>query len=133
MRGYVPRRGDLVWLSFSPQAGHEQAGHRPAVVVSPESYNRRTGLALFCPITSQQKSYPFEVAVEESSVKGVILSDQIRSLDWRERRAKFIAVAPPDVMAEVIAKLLVLVGEDGCRLSFTGYPAARLRPPGWRG
>jgi mRNA interferase MazF len=112
MAAYVPRRGDLVWLSFSPQAGHEQAGHRPALVVSPESYNRRSGLALFCPITSQRKGYPFEVPVETGGVNGVVLSDQLRSLDWRERRAKFIATTPEEMLAEVTGKLLTLVGEE---------------------
>jgi mRNA interferase MazF len=109
MAGYVPRRGDLVRLRFSPQAGHEQAGHRPALVISPESYNRLTGLALFCPITSKRKGYAFEVAVEAGDVNGVVLSDQLRSLDWRQRGAKFIAPAPPEIMAEVTGKLLALL------------------------
>lgn len=112
MAGYVPRRGDLVWLSFTPQAGHEQAGRRPALVISPESYNRRVGLALFCPITSQRKGYPFEIVVNEKTVKGVVLSDQIRSLDWHERRAEFIARAAKEVIAEATGKLLALIEED---------------------
>ncbi len=112
MAGYVPRRGDLVWLSFSPQAGHEQAGHRPGLVVSPESYNRRTGLALFCPITSRQRGYPFEVSLSGTMVEGVVLSDQLRSLDWKERRVKFITKAPTEIVAEVMGKLLTLIEEE---------------------
>jgi len=112
MAGYVPRRGDLVWLSFSPQAGHEQAGHRPALVVSPESYNRRTGLALFCPITSRIRGFPFEVRLNHAAVGGVVLCDQLRSLDWRERDAKFIAQAAPEALEEVIAKILPLIEEE---------------------
>jgi mRNA interferase MazF len=111
MAGYVPRRGDLVWLSFTPQAGHEHAGRRPALVISPEAYNRRAGLALFCPITSQRKGYPFEVAVSNLTATGVVLSDQIRSLDWRERRAEFIARAAKEVIAEAMGKLLALIEE----------------------
>ena len=108
--GYVPDRGHVVWLAFSPQAGHEQAGHRPALVLSPQSYNDRTGLALFCPITSRVKGYPFEVALPpENDVTGVVLSDQIRSLDWRARRARFATTAPPQVVSEVREKLAVLL------------------------
>jgi mRNA interferase MazF len=95
-RGYAPERGDLVWLHFSPQAGHEQAGRRPALVISPRLYNRRVGLALFCPVTSQVKGYPYEVALPSSlAVAGVVLSDQVKSLDWRARKAKRIAKASP--------------------------------------
>ncbi len=89
---HVPERGDLVWLTFSPQTGHEQAGRRPAVVLSPATYNGKVGLALFCPITSQVKGYPFEVALPEGlSISGVILADQVKSLDWRAREAEKIA------------------------------------------
>jgi mRNA interferase MazF len=85
---YVPERGDVVWITFNPQAGHEQAGYRPAVVLSPKTYNGKVGLALLCPITSQIKGYPFEVEVPEGlSVNGVILSDQVKSLDWKARNA----------------------------------------------
>ena len=88
---YVPRRGDAVWLHFDPQTGHEQAGRRPALVLSPESYNGRVGLAILCPITSQVKGYPFEVALPAGSpISGVVLSDQVKSLDWRARRANLI-------------------------------------------
>ena len=89
--GYVPARGDFVWLQFSPQAGHEQAGHRPAFVISPEAYNRKTGLALVCPLTTQVKGYPFEVVVPPGQkAKGVILSDQIKNLDWKARNATLL-------------------------------------------
>jgi len=107
---YVPRRGDLIWLTFHPQAGHEQAGRRPAVVLSAESYNSKVGLALMCPITSQIKGYPFEVAIPDGlKVQGVILSDQARSLDWKAREAAFIDVLPADVVEEVLAKLFSLL------------------------
>ena len=108
--GYVPDGGHVVWLAFSPHAGHEQAGHRPALVLSPQSYNGKTGLALFCPITSRVKGYPFEVALPpDGTVTGVVLSDQIRSLDWRARRARFATDVPPQVVSEVREKFAVLV------------------------
>jgi len=111
--GYIPGRGDIVWLTFSPQAGHEQAGRRPALVISPEAYNRVVGLALFCPVTSQRKGYPFEVAIPDGlPVSGVVLSDQIKSLDWRARQAEFSARLPGDAMAEVLAKVGTLLGDD---------------------
>ena len=107
---YVPERGHTVWLTFNPQAGHEQAGRRPALVLSPEAYNRKVGLALLCPITKQAKGYPFEVAIPEGfDVTGVILSDQIKSLDWQARRAEFIARLPDDVVVEVLHKLNTLL------------------------
>jgi len=111
VRRYIPERGDIVWLEFSPQAGYEQAGHRPALVVSPRAYNEKVGLALFCPITSNVKGYPFEVVLpEKHEVSGAILSDQIKSLDWRIRKAKQIACAPQNVLEEVLAKILTLLG-----------------------
>ncbi len=107
---YVPERGDVVWISFSPQAGHEQAGRRPAVVLSPKAYNRKVGLAMLCPLTNQSKGYPFEVAVpQEADVTGVILSDQVKSLDWRVRKAEFKAKLPEEVISEVLAKLGTLL------------------------
>ena len=107
---YVPERGDLVWLQFNPQAGHEQAGKRPALVVSPRAYNRRVGLALFCPITSQVKGYPFEVVLPQGlGVEGAVLSDQLKSLDWRARKAKRISRLPTEVMDEAVGKILTLV------------------------
>ena len=116
MATYVPARGDLIWLQFTPQAGHEQAGHRPAVVVSPSSYNRRVGLALCCAVTSQVKGYPFEVLLPEGlGVHGAILSDQIKSLDWRVRKARRIGSLPADVLQETVGKILALVDPDGAR------------------
>ena len=112
-RTYVPDRGDIVWLQFNPQAGHEQAGRRPAIVVSPKAYNKKVGLALFCPITSNVKGYPFEVILPKSGKPpGVILSDQIKSLDWRVRQAKRFARAPKEVIREVLAKVLTLIYDD---------------------
>ena len=110
-KAYVPARGDLVWLQFDPRAGHEQAGRRPALVVSPKAYNRKVRLALFCPVTSSVKGYPFEVVLPAGlEVEGAVLSDQIKSLDWRSRRAKEICPAPNSVVADVLAKILALVG-----------------------
>ena len=107
---YVPARGDIVWLSFTPQAGHEQAGHRPSLVLSPQVYNEKTGMALFCPITSRVKGYPFEVLLPSgSAVSGVILADQVKSLDWRARRARFEGYAARRVVDEVLAKVNVLL------------------------
>lgn len=107
---YVPSRGDAIWLQFDPQTGHEQAGRRPALVLSPEAYNRRVGLAILCPITSQEKGYPFEVALPEgSAIGGVILSDQIKSLDWRARGADLIETIPSYITEEVLQKLHTLL------------------------
>ena len=109
-RRYVPDTGHIVWLRFSPQAGREQAGRRPALVLSPHSYNEKTGLALFCPITSKVKGYPFEVMMPAAgAVTGVVLADQIRSLDWRARGASFEVEAPPHLVTEVRDKLAVLL------------------------
>ena len=107
---YTPARGDLVKTSFDPQAGHETAGWRPALVISPAAYNRASSLALFCPITSKAKGYPFEVPLPEgAAAHGVVLADQVRSLDWRARQATFVAKAPPAVVEEVLAVLEPLV------------------------
>jgi len=109
-RSYIPDRGEAVWISFNPQAGHEQAGHRPAVILSPKAYNRKVGLALLCPITSQVKGYPFEVEIPDGyEVHGVILSDQVKSLDWRARSAELICMLPEEVVREVLAKVLTLL------------------------
>ena len=109
----TPRRGDLVWLDFTPQAGHEQAGRRPALILSPENYNRKTGLALACPITNQAKGYPFEVPLPVGlAVTGVVLSDHVRSIDWRARRAGRAGKADEDILAEVTGKLTALIGEE---------------------
>lgn len=109
---YVPRRGDLVWLSFDPQAGHEQAGRRPAFVLSPESYNRKTGLFLVCPVTSKVKGYPFEVPLpDDLGLNGVILADQLKSLDWKARRAELAAATSEAVVQEVVALVLPLIDQ----------------------
>lgn len=107
---YVPGRGDLVWLSFDPQAGREQAGRRPALVMSPSAYNGRARLALVCPITSQVKGYPFEVTLPRGlPINGVVLADHVKSVDWQARRADLIATAPAEVVHEVLAKLRPLL------------------------
>lgn len=112
-RAYVPARGDLVWLQFSPQAGHEQSGRRPALVISPRDYNKKVGLALFCPITSKVKGYPFEVELPEGlEIHGAVLSDQIKSLDWRSRYAERLGVLPENIMKEVLARILTLIEFD---------------------
>jgi mRNA interferase MazF len=110
-RGYVPDAGDLIWIDFDPQAGHEQAGRRPGLVLSPCSYNAKTGLAIVCPVTSQVKGYPFEVALSASvRFRGAVLADQLKSVDWRERRAERGGKASPAVMEEVKARLQLLLG-----------------------
>lgn len=110
-RSYCPKRGDVVWLSFAPQAGHEQAGHRPALTLSPEAYNHKVGLAIFCPITTQIKGYPFEVPVPAGlKASGVILADQVKSLDWHARYARFCCRIPEATCAEVLQKLDALLG-----------------------
>jgi len=107
---YIPDRGDIVWLNFNPQAGHEQAGKRPAVVISPKNYNAKIGLALFQPITKIKKGYPFEVELPMGlPVSGVILSDQIKSLDWRTRNITFICCLPLNYIKESIGKLTALL------------------------
>ena len=107
---FVPDRGDIIWLTFNPQAGHEQAGRRPAMVVSPASYNSKTSLALVCPVTSQVKHYPFEVQIPEGlAIVGVILADQVKSLDWKARQGEKIDILPTDTVNEVIGKLMTLI------------------------
>ena len=107
---YVPGRGDVVWLDFNPQTGHEQAGRRPAFVLSPASYNRKVGLALFCPITNKSKGYPFEVDVPAGlDVTGTVLSDQIKNLDWKARNATFICRLPDETIEQVLAKAATLL------------------------
>jgi mRNA interferase MazF len=114
MNQYTPQRGDIVWLSFLPQAGHEQAGRRPGLVLSPKRYNAKVGLMIACPITSKSKGYPFEVDVPTGAgVTGVILSDQIRSLDWRERRAEFAGKVDVGTLDEVRSKLDAVLHEEG--------------------
>lgn len=107
---YVPERGDAVWVSFNPQSGHEQAGRRPALVLSPSAYNRKVGLAVFCPITSQIKGYPFEVVIPAGlSVTGAILSDQVKSLDWQARSTELICALPEEIVSQVLQKLEALL------------------------
>ncbi len=106
---YVPDAGDIVWLNFDPQAGHEQAGHRPAVVLSPAAYNTKTSLMLCCSMTTQIKNYPFEVLIA-GPARSVVLADQITSLDWRRRRAKRKGAVSPPELAEVRAKIRALIG-----------------------
>jgi mRNA interferase MazF len=107
----VPDRGHLVWISLDPQAGHEQAGRRPALVLSPASYNGLVELALFCPITGQAKGYPFEVELPPGlPISGVVLCDHVKSLDWRARKAEFAGIAPDELVEEVIQRLTLLLG-----------------------
>jgi len=109
-RSYVPDRGDIVWLQFNLQAGHEQAGHRPPLVLSPASYNRLSGLMLCCPMTSHKKGYPFEVVMaNEPEHASVVLADQVKSLDWKVRKAVKKGTAPSDVIAETLSKLQALL------------------------
>lgn len=109
VEAYVPNRGDVVWISLHPQMGREQAGRRPALVLSPASYNAKVGLAIFCPITSRVKGYPFEVAIRGIEVRGVVLADQIRSLDWRARQVAFLERAPDGAIANVLAMVSALL------------------------
>ena len=110
---YVPGAGDLVWVNFNPQAGREQAGRGPALVLSPANYNGKSGLALACPITSQVKGYPFEVILPKNSsgIQGAILADHIKSLDWQSRRTERAGRAAPEIIAEVRERLFTLLGE----------------------
>ncbi|MFN7713041.1 MAG: endoribonuclease MazF [Curvibacter sp.] len=108
-RPYTPDCGDVVWLAFDPQAGHEQAGHRPALVISPASYNQKTGLMVCFPMSTRIKGYPFEVLVDLDGVQGAVLADQVKSLDWRVRSAKRKGAVGDAVMAEVRAKIKALL------------------------
>jgi len=110
-RAWTPDAGDVVWLAFDPQAGREQAGRRPAVVLSPSQYNRKSGLALVCPVTSHVKGYPFEVGLPPGlAVTGVILADHLKSIDWKTRRAEPLGRLPADVLREVLDRLAPLLG-----------------------
>ncbi len=106
---FVPESGDIVWLNFSPQAGHEQAGHRPALVLSPAAYNNKTSLMICCPLTTQIKNYPFEVVLA-GTPSSAVLADQVKSLDWRSRKAKRKGVVSADELADVRAKIVALLG-----------------------
>jgi mRNA interferase MazF len=110
-RSYVPDAGDIVWISFDPQAGHEQAGHRPAVVLSPAAYNAKTSLMICCPMTAQKNNYPFEVIISAPGASPcVVLADQVKSLDWRKRRATRKGAISASELAEVRGKLRALIG-----------------------
>lgn len=106
---YVPERGDVVWLDFNPQLGHEQKGRRPALVISFKEYNEKIGLALFCPITSKVKGYPFEIEVKEKIINGCVLSDQVKSLDWTVRNVEFIEKIEDEKLNDVIDNILLLI------------------------
>jgi mRNA interferase MazF len=108
-RHYVPDAGEIVWINFAPQAGHEQAGHRPALVLSPAAYNGKTSLMICCPVTAQIKNYPFEVFIG-GTPSNAVLADQVKSLDWRSRDAKPKGHVSPEQLAEVRAKIHALIG-----------------------
>ena len=110
-RKYVPSRGDLLWVNFSPQIGHEQASKRPACVVSSKSYNKKSGLVLLCPITSSIKGYPFEVDIVSNKINGVILTDQVRSIDWTARKVTFIDSINKDIIYRVQSNIKALITE----------------------
>lgn len=110
---YIPDNGDIIWITFNPQAGHEQAGRRPALVLSPAAYNGKVGLAILCPITSQIKGYPFEVILPDGlEINGAVLSDQVKSLDWKARNAEFACKLPPAAFNEVVSKLGTLIRQQ---------------------
>ena len=112
-RRYVPARGEVVWITLNPQPGHEQSGRRPALVLSPSAYNGKAGVAILCPITSQTKGYPFEVAIPSGSkLAGVVLADQVKNLDWRVRKAEFICKLPRKTTDEVLEKLGTLLAAE---------------------
>ena len=107
---YIPDSGDIVWITFNPQAGHEQAGRRPALVLSPTAYNGKVGLAILCPITNQIKGYPFEVLIPDGlKISGAVLSDQVKSLDWQARQAEFVGILPSATLNAVLQKLSTLI------------------------
>ena len=110
MLHYVPQRGDIVWINFTPQAGREQLGKRPALVISPVIYNKKVGLAVFCPITSLIKGYPFEVVIPEGNkIQGVVLANQVKSLDYKSRKVQFISKLSSSAVEEVLNKLMTLI------------------------
>lgn len=110
-RGYVPDAGDLVWLTFDPQAGHEQRGRRPALILSPRTYNTKSRLAIACPVTSHAKGYPFEVDLpEDGKITGVVLADHVKNLDWTARRVVFAGRASAEILTDVRERLRVLLG-----------------------
>jgi len=111
---FIPHRGDVIWIDMQPQAGHEQSGRRPAIVLSPKAYNSKVGLALLCPITNQVKGYPFEVIIPSGlKITGVVLADQVKSLDWKIRKAEFCDKLPEAVVLEIFKKLETLLDYNG--------------------
>jgi mRNA interferase MazF len=106
---YIPERGDIVWLDFNPQLGHEQRGRRPALVISYKAYNERIGLGIFCPITSKVKGYPFEVVISLKKIKGAVLSDQVKSLDWKERNIEYIEKIGEKDLEDIIEKVEAII------------------------
>jgi mRNA interferase MazF len=114
VRNWVPERGQAIWIDMAPQTGHEQRGRRPALVLSPSAYNSKVGLVVLCPITTQVKGYPFEVLIPENiKVAGAILSDQVKSLDWRARKSTLICVIPDPVVEQALSKLNILLQFQG--------------------
>ncbi len=109
VKTYIPDRRDIVWIDLNPTKGHEQSNRRPALVLSPRSYNKKTKLMVACAITSQSKGYPFEVPLASKKISGVVLSDQIRTLDWSAREITFVEKAPPQVLTEVLRRIEVLI------------------------
>jgi len=110
VKAYIPVRGDVVWINLNPQTGHERKGRRPALVLSPEDYNKKVGLAIFCPITNQVKGYPFEVLIPEGlKTSGVILADQVKSLDWKTRNTELICRIPEEVTKIVLERIYTLL------------------------
>jgi mRNA interferase MazF len=109
---YIPDRGDIVWLNFNPQTGHEQKGKRPALVISSKEYNRKVNLGLFCPITRQEKNYPFEVKIKNEKINGVVLSDQIKSLDWTRRNIEYLIRATKGEMQKVVERINILINDE---------------------
>ena len=113
MSKYIPEQGDAVWINMNPQVGHEQAGRRPAIVLSPRSYNNKVALAIFCPVTNQIKGYPFEVIIPSGlKLTGAVLSDQVKSLDWKIRNTEFYEKVPDAVILEIFKKLGTLLRFD---------------------
>lgn len=106
---YIPERGDILWISFTPKAGKDQAGHQPAIVLSHKEYNKRIGLAILCPVTTKVKGYPFEIKIDFKEIKGVILADHVKNLDWKERKATLIEKAPDNIVDEVITLINTII------------------------
>ena len=109
VKQYIPERGDIVWLDFTPQAGHEQRGRRPALVLSHTAYNAKVGLAIFCPITSIEKGYPFEIKISTKKIKGCVLADQIKSLDWKIRNVEFVEKIATETLEKVLEKFKLII------------------------